>query len=107
MRRAGLLNEEIKILSPSITTNEFGEKVQTYSVTYTTRANVEHTSGSRTLMNSEIWHDYKKAFKVRSYVPVSDEDLVLYDGKKYRILTIDNKIKISNEKVLITELVNE
>lgn len=105
--RAGLLNEVIDILSPTSTINEFGEKVQSYTKTYTTRAEVNHESGNRTLENSEIFYTYRKNFTVRSYVPITEFDLISYDGKRYRVLTIDNKIKMNNKKTVITELMNE
>lgn len=105
--RAGLLNEVIVIYKPNYQVNEFGEKVQTYEKKYTTRANVEHTSGNRTIENQEIFYGYKKAFRIRSYVPVVENDIVEYDSKRYRIMSIDNKIKINNEKIILTELINE
>lgn len=107
MKRAGLLNEIINILSPTYTVNEFGEKVQSYKVTYTTRARVEHTNGNRNNENGEIFYSYQKAFTVRSYVPVNEYDLVEYNSKKYRVITIDNRVKDYNDKLIITELVNE
>lgn len=105
--RAGLLNEIITILSPTYRVNEFGEKVQTYVETYTTRAKVEHVSGNRSNENNEIFYSYTKTFTVRSYVPVTEFDLIKYNDKKYRIITIDNRIKAQNDKVIITELMND
>lgn len=107
MKRAGLLNEVIKILTPTSTINEFGEKVQSYNVTYCTRARVEHDSGHRSNENNEIFYSYQKSFTVRSYVPVTEFDLVEYNGKRYRILSIDDRIKVNNDKLIITELIND
>lgn len=106
MKRAGLLNEVIKILEPTSTINEFGEKVQTYNVKYTTRARVEHNNGTRSNENNEIFYSYQKTFTVRSYVPVTEFDLVEYNSKRYRIITIDDRIKVHDDKLLITELIN-
>lgn len=106
-KRAGLLNEVINILSPTSTVNEFGEKVQSYDVTYTTRARVEHNNGSRGNENNEIFYSYQKTFTVRSYVPVTEFDLVEYNKKRYRIITIDDRIKVNNDKLIITELIND
>jgi SPP1 family predicted phage head-tail adaptor len=107
MKRAGLLNEVIKIYSPSSQVNEYGEKVQTYTLTYTTRARVEHTSGNRSNENNEIFYSYQKTFTVRSYVPVTEYDQVEYNNKRYRIITIDDRIKVRNDKLIITELIND
>lgn len=105
--RAGLLNEVIKIYSPQSMVNEFGEKVQTYTETYKTRARVEHVTGNRDNENNEIFYSYQKTFTVRSYVPVTEFDQVEYNNKRYRIITIDNRIKANNDKVIITELIND
>ena len=107
MKRAGLLNEVINILAPSSIVNEYGEKVQTYSVKYTTRAKVEHNSGTRSNENNEIFYSYQKSFTVRSYVPVTEFDLIEYNSKRYRIITIDDRIKVHNDKIIITELIND
>lgn len=107
MKRAGLLNEVITILTPTSNVNEFGEKVQTYSIRFTTRARVEHDSGTRSNENNEIFYSYQKSFTVRSYVPVNEFDLIQYNGKKYRITSIDDRIKTHNDKLIITELIND
>jgi len=107
IKRAGLLNEVINILTPTATVNEYGEKIQTYSTSYTTRARVEYNSGSRTNENNEIFYSYQKTFTVRSYVPVTEFDLIKYDNKKYRIITIENRVKEYNDKLIITELIND
>lgn len=106
MKRAGLLNEIINILSPTYTINEFGEKVQTYSVTYTTRARVDNNGGARNTENNEIFYAYQKTFTVRIYVPVTEFDLIEYQNKRYRIITIDKR-RDYNDMIIITELVND
>ena len=50
---AGLLNEHIKILTPQIVTNDFGEGVESYIETTTTKANVIHAGSSKNLENGE------------------------------------------------------
>lgn len=107
MKRSGLLNEIINIYSPTSTVNEFGEKVQTYSLSYRTRAKVDHNSGLRDNQNNEVFYTYQKTFTVRSYVPINEFDQVDYNGKRYRILTIEDRTKDYNDKQIITELINE
>lgn len=105
--RAGLLNEMIEIFRPTSEVNEYGEKIQTYGLIYSTRARVEHNGGNRTNTNNEIFHDYQKAFTVRNYVPIQETDLIEYNGKRYRVLTIEDRKHDFNDKVVITELINE
>ena len=104
--RAGLLTRPITILAPETTINEFGEQVQEYKLKYKTRARVLHDSGSRDIMNGEIFYPYRKSFDVRSYVPVNEFDIIEFEGKRYRIITIDNRIEHTNDKVIVTELIN-
>jgi hypothetical protein len=105
--RAGLLTELIDIYSPTYEVNEFGEKIQTYGLTYTTRARVEHNGGSRTNDNNEIFFDYSKTFTVRSYVPITESDQIEFEGKRYRVLSIENRRRDYNDKLVITELINQ
>lgn len=106
-KRAGLLSQVINVLSPQSTKNEYGELVQDYAVSYTTRARVIHDRGSRDLANGEVFYSYSKTFLVRSYVPITEKDLIQYKGKKYRVITIDDRTETSNDKQIVTELLNE
>lgn len=104
--RAGPLNEIIDILSPVEVVNDYGERVETFVKTYTTRAGVSWDSGSRTIENDEIVHNYSKTFTVRSYVPVSEKDQISWQDNLYRIITIEKR-RTFNGKLIRTELINE
>lgn len=104
--RAGLLNEEIVILRPETSRNEFGEQVTEYKPHYKTKARVLHNSGQRDIVNGEILHSYIKVAEVWKYVDVVETDWIEYDGKKYRILEIEPD-KRQQKKALKFELVNE
>lgn len=107
MKRAGLLTKPIKILTPKTTVNEYGEKIQEYSVSYKTRARVIHDNGSRENSNGEIFYPYQKTFNIRSYVPLTEFDLIEFESKRYRVITIENRIEDRNDKLVITELIND
>ena len=103
---AGRLNEVIKIYHPTVTTNDYGEASEEYKLLYTTRAKVDHNSGTRTVENNEIVFDYTKTFNVRSYVPVTDADRIEWQGKMYRILTTQQRREY-NDIMITAELINE
>ena len=107
MKRAGLLTKRITILEPQSVKNAYGELVQKYVEKYHTRARVFDQSGDRTQENGEIYYAYNKTFQVRSYVPVNDIDLVSYNGKKYRITSIEDRTEEENDKLIYGEQVNE
>lgn len=107
MKRAGLLTKPITILKPVSETNEFGELVQDYEFKYKTRARVLHDNGSRATENGEIFYPYQKTFNIRSYVPITEYDLIVFESKRYRVITIENRIEDNNDKLVITELIND
>ena len=71
-----------------------------------TRARVIHNNGNRPLQNSEVFYSYNKTFQVRIYVNVDEFDLIKYDNKFYRILSLD-KNKEEQLITINTELVND
>lgn len=104
--RCGLLKDKIDIYRPISTQNEFGEMVQEYKPWYCTRSWIVSNGGSRTLLDNEIFYSNRKIFELHQYVDVNETDIIHYDNKKYRILSIDldrNQMK----KVIMTELIDE
>lgn len=104
--RAGLLNKIVEIYEPEITVNSVGEQSTTYQLKSTIRARVVHGSGSRSVENDEVVYPYTKNIQVRIYQDITDFDRVKYDGKLYRILSIetDNELQCKN---ILMEVVNE
>ena len=104
--RCGLLKNKIDIYRAISNQNEFGEMVQEYRPWYCTRSRIVSNGGSRTLLDNEIFYSYRKIFEVHQYVDVKETDIIHYNNKKYRILSIDldrNQMK----KVIMTELIDE
>lgn len=104
--KAGMLNNIIKILSPTISKNEYGEDVETYHVARTTRARVIHNNGSKMNTNDEMVWTQSKQFEVRMYVKVDERDLIEWQHKRFKITYIED-IPEYNQKVINTELLNE
>ena len=104
--RCGLLKDKIDIYRPISNQNEFGEMVKEYRPWYCTRSRIVSNGGSRTLLNNEIFYPYRKIFEVHLYLDIKETDIIHWEGKKYRILSIDldrNQMK----KVIMTELIDE
>ena len=104
--RAGLLNELIEIWKPTISINSVGEQTTTYSKNATIKARVLHASGNRTVENDEVVFPYTKNIQVRIYQDISDFDRVMYDGKLYRIQSIETD-KLLQCKNIYMEVINE
>ena len=103
--RAGILNEKIQILRLQQSTNEYGEQFDLYAPCCETRAEVTPLSGGRRDVNNEIFYAHTYKFVIRRYVKVDDFDRILWKGKQYRILNIDDDVAL-NQKIVNAELVN-
>ncbi len=104
--RAGILFEPIQILKLVSSTNEYGEAVDYYKPCCKTRAEVTPLSGGRADTNNEVFYEHTYRFVMRRYVNVDDFDRILWKGKQYRILNIDED-RVLNQKTINAELVNE
>lgn len=104
--RAGLLKENITILTPIITKNKFGEQTQEWKQRTTTRARVQHNSGTRTNENGDIFYSMFLTLEVRYYVSISEYDNIVWQGNKYRIMSIIPD-KDNNKKIIQIELIND
>lgn len=104
--RAGLLNEIITFQTPVMETDAYGHKVNSYASKFTTRAYIVNGKGGRGIVNDEIFYSYTKIFTIRDYNEPSERDIILWDSKKYRILSISrDKKKMVFE--IESELINE
>ena len=106
MKRAGLLNEVIQIKRLTSVVNDFGEKVETWENHLTTRARVMNDSGNRNLINDEIFYSYNKTFQVRYYIDVVETDIVVWQNKEYRIISVEKR-RFENDILIRTQLINE
>ncbi len=104
--RAGAYENIIKILKHSVIQTASGQQKESWEVIKQTRANVRQTSGNRTDQNNEVFYEYMKTFIVHKFVEVDEFDRIEYNGKQYRILSIDEDRHL-NQKTIMTELVNE
>lgn len=103
---AGRLKYIITIQRPTIKQNDYGANGLDWKDYITTRADIQSVNGERVKENNEIVFAYTKTFTIRIFHDIDEKDRILYDGKKYRILSIDK----DRDKQLIainTELVNE
>jgi len=104
--QASLLRERIRIMTPVLSVNEYGEQVQEYETLYQTKARVIHDFGGREVTNNEVFNNYQKTFHVRRYIQVDEKMLIRYNKRDYRILTIED-VPSNNMKIIKGELINE
>lgn len=99
MRRAGLLNEKIKIYKVEWVKDDYGSQVETLQLRSETRARVIYNSGNRTVSNNEVVHDYYRTMVVRYYVEVEDYDVIYWDNKYYLVLSIDSSREFQEKTI--------
>ena len=104
--QAGLFNKPITIFEPIDSINEYGERTIDWKRRYDTRAGVAYSSSNREFVNQEEFFSYTVSFTVRSYVPVTERDQIEFRGKRFRILTIEER-ELQNDKLIRAELINE
>lgn len=104
--KAGILNEIINIYTHIQSINKYGEVVDSSILKTTTRANVSWNTGTRSIENNEKVYGYTKTFTIRSYVDISNTDIIEWQDMRYRIISIENR-RGYNGKIILAELINE
>lgn len=104
--QAGRLNERCVIQRQSEERDEFGATKYTYSNIYNPYCSTEWLNGSKSLKNGEFVPTERIAFTIRDHYQVTEFDRVLYDGKKYAIVSICKKRSIQAIEI-VGEVINE
>lgn len=104
--RAGAYENRISILRHVVTQSYSGFQDENWQLSTQTRANVHNTSGNRVDENNAIFYDYTKTFTVHKYVNIDEFDIIKYNDKYYRILSIDEDRHL-NQKVIVAELLED
>lgn len=88
--RAGVLNEIITIEELKVIKNEYGEEqTDNYVKKFSTRAEVRWNNGQRITDNNELFFAYDITFTIRYYNDIDELDRIIWNNKKYRILSIE------------------
>lgn len=104
--KAGELTQNITIQQPITIQNEYGANGIEWRDIISTRAKAEYSSGNRQNENNEIVHNYTITFTIRYYHKVNDDMRIIWNDKKYRILSINREI-YKQSTTIITELIND
>lgn len=102
----GRLQELITVQRPTITKDDYGANVIVWKDIIHTRADVQYDNGGRATENGEIVFNYTKVFTMRIYHKVDEKDRIVWNEKKFRILSIEPS-KEQQKLTIRTELINE
>lgn len=102
----GNLRNKIKVMSFTVTRDEYGAEVETYTELAALRAEVKFVSGNKVIDNKEIFAAQSVQFITHYRSTVTEAMRIDYDGKKYRILSLE-EIGYKEGLKINTELINE
>ena len=103
---SALLRHKLDILTLTTTKTKYGTISTSYEPKYSTHCHVIFDSESQVVSEGEILYPINRTFVVRAYVPVTEKDRLIFEGKKYKILSINKNEYYGNIEIKTT-LVNE
>lgn len=102
--RAGLLTETITIMQPTVTINEVGEQVTTYTTKATIKARNLINREQRTNLNGDVDYPKTHTLEVRIYQNIDERDIVSWNGNRFTILSIEIDKPMMCKRIEITEI---
>lgn len=103
---AGKLQDIITIQKPTIVQNEYGANSTVWNDYLTTKAQVTYNNGNRVNENDEIVFVYEIIFTVRIYHQIDEQMQIIWNNKKYRILSIEPD-RDKQKQIIRAELIND
>lgn len=104
--RAGELRETITIQQPAVIQDDYGANGIEWKNVISTRAKAIYNSGNRQNENNEIVHNSTITFTIRYYHNVTDDMRIIWNGNKYRIVSIYKEL-YKQSTTIITEIIND
>jgi hypothetical protein len=103
---SALLKDKIQIYELTTERTDYGTIKESYSLKYTTRAFTKFQSENQVISEGEVYYPITMQFIVRAYVPITETDYILFDNKKWKVLSLD-KNKYFNDISINATLINE
>lgn len=103
---SALLRHKLDILALTTTKTKYGTISTSYEQKYSTHCHAIFDSETQVVSEGEILYPINITFVVRAYVPVTEKDRLVFEGKKYKILSINKNEYYGNIEIKTT-LVNE
>nr|WP_320038858.1 phage head closure protein [uncultured Bacteroides sp.] len=104
--QAGLLKYLIEIQKVNTNKDIYGAESESWVTNVNCKADIKFNSGNKVVQNSEVVITNQLTFVIRYYVDINESMRIIYDKKKYRIISIDSDNRLM-KKTIIAELINE
>lgn len=104
--QAGLLTEIIHFQESQLQRDELGGLSDDWVDMFSKRADVKFASGSRKLVNGEVFNPLAITCKIRYCREVHEKMILTYEERKYKIISI-NRDRKQQCTIIQAELINE
>lgn len=104
--QAGLLREIVQFQETQTKRDALGGISDEWVTIFTKRAQIKFASGSRKLVNGEVFNPFAITCKIRYCKDVNEKMRFIYDDRNYRIISI-NRDRIQQCTIIQAELINE
>lgn len=104
--QAGLLRDKIVFMRNQPGRDEFGAYSDSWVTAFVRRARVQFDNGTRSNVSGEIVNTTYNTFTIRYCQEVTPKMQIVYEGMKYRIISI-NRDRKQQSTVIKAELINE
>lgn len=104
--QAGLLRDIVRFQESKTQRDSMGGLSDEWVDVFTKRAEVKFASGSRKLVNGEVFNPLAITCKLRYCKDIHEKMIFIYEGRKYKIISI-NRDRLQQCTVIQAELINE
>jgi len=104
--QAGLLRDVLRFQESKSQRDNMGGISDKWVDVFSKRAEVKFSSGSRKLVNGEIFNPLAIECKIRYCKDVHEKMIFIYEGRKYKIISI-NRDRLQQSTIIQAELINE
>lgn len=104
--QAGLLRDIVRFQESETQRDAMGGLSDEWIDVFSKRAEVKFASGSRTLVNGEIFNPLAITCKLRYCKDIHEKMIFIYEDRKYKIISI-NRDRLQQCTVIQAELINE
>lgn len=104
--QAGLLRDFVRFQEAQTQRDKLGGISEKWIDVFSKRAEVKFSSGSRKLVNGEIFNPLAITCKIRYCKDVHEKMIFIYEERKYKIISI-NRDRLQQTTVIQAELINE
>lgn len=103
---SALLRNTIDIYELVETKTQYGTIKKDYQHKCQARTHVIFNSENQVISEGEVYYPINRTFIVRAFIPVKETDVIEFEGKRYKIMSINKNIYYNDIEIVAT-LINK